>query len=226
MAGEIISKQTGQQAWQNLCRLDPSTDKILKTRALQIKAPAGHVVFKPGVACENYLFITTGSVRVEQLSEDGREIVLYRLGAGDTCIITTACLLSGDAYTAQAITETDVTAMAVPKAVFNQLLASSEAFRDLVFTTFGKRITGLMTVIEAVAFQRIEKRLSKRLLELTGPDHTVHRSHQQLATELGTAREVISRRLKAWEKSGWVKLERGRIALINRDALKTASEKP
>lgn len=205
----------GQHAWQSLCQLEP----ILSNHALRVELPVGQTVFQPGFFCENFLFIIQGTVRVDHLSEDGREIVLYRLGAGETCVITTACLLSGDAYTAQGVTETDVTAMAVPKKIFNQLLNTSPVFRDLVFVTFGQRITGLMSVIEAVAFQRIEKRLSKRLLDLSDQENIVRLSHQELAVELGSAREVISRRLKEWENSGLVTLQRGCITLTDLAAL-------
>ena len=206
----------GLHAWQSLCQLEP----MLSNHAVRAVIPSGQTLFQPGFVCDNYLFIIQGTVRVDHLSEDGREIVLYRLKSGETCVITTACLLSGEVYTAQGITETVVIAMAVPKNIFNQLLNTSPVFRDLVFTTFGQRITSLMSVIEAVAFQRIEKRLSKRLLDLSDQENIVRLSHQDLAVELGSAREVISRRLKEWEKTGLVTLQRGCITLTNLAALK------
>lgn len=166
-----------------------------------------------------------GSVRVQKLSESGREIVLYRVESGETCILTTSCLLSHCDYNAEAITETAVEAIALPQSTFDQALTASDQFRDFVFDAFGSRIAGLVTLIDAVAFGRMDIRLAQLLLEMTPTEGTITTTHQLLARELGTAREVISRLLKEFERHGWVALSRGHVSLLDRSELiKLAAE--
>ncbi|WP_269087664.1 Crp/Fnr family transcriptional regulator [Solemya pervernicosa gill symbiont] len=186
---------------------------------------AGQTLFREGDACQNYLLVIDGSVRVQKLSESGREIVLYRVESGETCILTTSCLLSHCDYNAEAITETAVEAIALPQSTFDQALTASDQFRDFVFDAFGSRIAGLVTLIDAVAFGRMDIRLAQLLLEMTPTEGTITTTHQLLARELGTAREVISRLLKEFERHGWVALSRGHVSLLDRSELiKLAAE--
>jgi CRP/FNR family transcriptional regulator len=163
--------------------------------------------------------VLDGSVRVQKLGENGREIVLYRVGRGETCLLTTSCLIARERYPAEGITETEVRAAALPVEVFNEALALSAAFRGFVFAAFGARLAELMALIEAVAFERVEARLARRLLEAETASGEVIATHQELAAELGTAREVVSRFLKEFERRGYVRLARGRIEIAERAAL-------
>lgn len=156
------------------------------------------------MAADNLLLVLQGSVRVQQLSETGREIVLYRVAAGESCVMTTAALIAQDSYAAYGITETACRAVMIPRPLFDDLLARSEPFRRLVFASYAQRIADLFAVIEALAFQRVDIRLAQRLLRLAGADHRVTATHQQLATELGTAREVVSRQLQEFHRRGWI----------------------
>ena len=125
-----------------------------------MRAPAGAWVFREGLACEGYPIVVSGRIRVQKTGANGREIALYRVGPGETCVITTACLMRDAAYDAEAVAETDVTAKVLPKAVFRELLATSESFRDFVFRSFSTRISHLLARIEEVAFERIDRRLA------------------------------------------------------------------
>jgi len=183
---------------------------LAKARTLSL--PAGAVVFHEGDVCQNYLLVLAGSVRVQKLSESGKEIVLYRVEAGQSCVLTTACLLSGESYHAEAITETTVEAVAIPLSAFQQALAVP-AFREFVFATYGERVTSLVMLIDAIAFGRMDARLAQLLLTMADEDNVVHATHQMLARELGTAREVVSRLLKEFERHGWLALRRGYIHL-------------
>jgi len=174
--------------------------------------PAGVTVFHEGDVCQNYLLVLAGSVRVQKLSESGKEIVLYRVEAGQSCVLTTACLLSSESYHAEAITETVVEAVTIPLLAFQQALAIP-AFREFVFATYGERITSLVMLIDAIAFGRMDARLARLLLAMADGDDVVHATHQILARELGTAREVVSRLLKEFERHGWLALRRGCIHL-------------
>lgn len=199
--------------------LDEATRARLRTLARPVALPAGTRVFGEGGACQAYLILLAGQLRVQKVGENGREIVLYRVEPGESCIVTTSCLMSGTAYDAEGIAETDVQAQALPLAGFRALLAESAGFREFVFKAYGTRIGDLLLLIEEVAFGRIDQRLAARLLELGGQPGSIQATHQELAVELGTAREVVSRQLKEFERRGWVSLGRGQLQIVNRGAL-------
>lgn len=205
------------EAWiaqfAGLSGLEPAVKDVLTSKSQVIAVPAGTVIFGPGKSPEHLLLLLEGRVRVQQVSESGREIVLYRVEAGQSCVLTTACMLAHEDYSAEGIAETDVRAVAIPRAVFDELVGKSVAFRSFVFTAYSRRITDLFQVIEDIAFQRVDIRLAQKLLDLERGSGTVNATHQQLAAELGTAREVISRQLGEFQRRGWIAQSRGRIDL-------------
>lgn len=202
---------TLQALFPALHDLEGDAQQMLRRCAQPVTLPAGTKVFEPGMAARSYIMVASGRVRVQQVSESGREIVLYRIGGGDTCILTTACLLAHEDYPAEAIAETEVSALVVPQTCFDELLARSARFRDFVFSMYASRITDLMLLVEEIAFGHIDARLAQRLLDLMDSSGRITRTHQDLAVELGTAREVISRQLKEFERRGWLRLQRGAI---------------
>ncbi len=185
-----------------------------------INIPVGTTVFRSGEQCRNYLFVLDGTVRVERIADNGREIVLYRVESLQTCVLTISCLVAHERYPAEGLAETAVRAVTLPATAFHEALALSEAFRSFVFTSFGERIAELMALVEAVALRRADVRLAERLIELGGQSGSVAVTHHELAAELGTAREVVSRLLKELERQGVVHLGRGRIEIANPSALK------
>lgn len=199
--------------------LEEAQVKILGQSSRVVTLPPGAKAFEAGTQCDNYLMVASGRIRVQQVSESGHEIVLYRVGGGETCILTTACLLAHERYSAEAIAETEVSALVVPRISFDTLLAESKRFRDFVFMAYASRITDLMLLVEEIAFGHIDVRLAQRLLESSDRATALVVTHQELAVELGTAREVVSRQLKEFERRGWINLERGRIDVHDRTAL-------
>ena len=187
--------------------------------AKEVSLPAGSVVFHQGDRCSNYLLILQGGVKVLSRAENGREIVLYRLGAGDSCVLTTSCLFGNVPYPAEGITESDVTALALPAAAFKTAIRESEEFRTLVFQTFTDHLAGVIGLLEDVAFGRLDVRLARCLLEHVDGEGPIKITHQQLATELGSAREVISRQLKDLEGRGLLTTQRGSLLLHDQAAL-------
>ncbi|GBE49127.1 cAMP receptor protein [bacterium BMS3Bbin13] len=181
--------------------------------------PAGTVVFHDGAGCRDYLLVLTGTVRVQKTSEDGHEIVLYRVRAGESCVLTTSCLLAGERYPAQAVTESEVSAVLIPVGAFRDALAGAPGFREFVFEAYGRRIADLIRLVREVSFERIDARLARRLLEKAAGGMVVTATHQALAAELGTAREVVSRQLRAFAWRGWVRAGRGHIRLLDAEAL-------
>ena len=211
------------EQFPGLARLEPDVRRRLVMQSRVMNVPEGTTVFGPGKAAENLLLLLKGTVRVQQLAENGREIVLYRVHAGESCVLTTACLLADETYSAEGIAESDCVAAAIPKSAFDNLLADSAQFRQFVFKAYGRRIADLFVVIEEIAFRRVDIRLAQKLLELEVDDH-LKTTHAQLATELGTAREVISRQLAEFQRRGWVELSRGDVKLCNLAALGKLAE--
>lgn len=207
-----------------LAPLTPAERKLIAERAQIVSLPAQTTVFAPGLPAENFLLLLDGTVRVQQVSANGREIVLYRVTGGESCIMTTACLLSGDTYNAEGVTETPVEAVAVPRATFDELMARSADFRRFVFSHYSSRITDLLHVVEEVAFERIDKRLAQKLLDRADGSGNLSATHQDLAVELGSAREVISRHLKEFQRRGWLELTRGLIHVTDRRGLERLAE--
>jgi len=210
--------------FQGLKRLSPDIRSELTGRSSIVRVPAGQVIFGPGQPPEHFLLLLAGTVRVHQVSEGGQDIVLYRVDAGQSCVMTTACLLAHEDYLAEGVAETAVEAVALPRTAFDRLIAQSAEFRTFVFTAYSRRITDLMRVIDEVAFGRIDVRLAHRLLNLVGPNDEVRATHQQMATELGTAREVVSRQLQEFQRRGWIEQSRGVVRLIDRTALAKLAE--
>jgi len=202
-----------------LSKLPAPIRDLLVEKSMIVKVPKDTVIFGPGKAPENLLLLIEGTVRVSQTTEGGREIVLYRVHAGESCVLTTACLLAYEDYSAEGIAETDVVAAAIPREVFDELVSDSTDFRQFVFSAYSRRITDLFYVIEEIAFRRIDIRLAQKLLELGRDTGSLHTTHQQLATELGTAREVISRQLQDFQRRGWVVLSRAVVTLTDTAAL-------
>lgn len=191
----------------------------LRDGSREIALPEGRHIFGPGQSPENFLLLIEGTIRVQQVSEGGREIVLYRISAGESCALTTSCLIGQEEYPAEAIAETAVRAVAIPRSLFDELIASSGEFRRFVFTAFSRRVTNLFRIIEEVAFARLDVRLAQRLLHMAADGNRVRATHQEFANELGSAREVVSRQLQEFQRRGWIKVARGEIELIERTAL-------
>ena len=202
-----------------LAKLAGADRDLMVANAQSIDLPAGSRVFQTGAPCGAFVIVLDGSVRVQMIAENGREIVLYRVESGQTCILTTACLLANEAYSAEAITESPTSAVALPAGCFQTLLAQSQPFRDFVFSNYGQRISSLVLLVEEVAFRRIDTRLALVLVEHQDDNGDLNRTHNELAVELGSAREVISRQLKEFERRGWIVLSRGHIKICNADAL-------
>lgn len=207
------------ERFPGLSRLSPEIKEMLISQSAVVDVPEGTTIFGPGHSPENMLFLLDGTVRVQQVSDTGHEIVLYRIQAGESCVLTTACLLAYEDYSADGIAETQVRAAAIPRALFDRLVAESKPFRDFVFAAFSKRITGLFQMIDEVAFQRLDVRLADKLIELSHGQDVIKTTHQMLSVELGTAREVISRQLQEFQRRGWIAQARGSVTLLDLTAL-------
>ncbi|MEL6582602.1 MAG: Crp/Fnr family transcriptional regulator [Pseudomonadota bacterium] len=184
-----------------------------------VSMPIGTKVFAPGQSNDTLLLLLEGTVRVQQRSETGKEVILYRVNAGESCVMSTACMLAYEDYSADGIAETDVKAVAIPRSTFDGLVAKSSVFREFVFSAYSRRMTDLFKLIDDLIFQRVDVRLASRLLSLADTLGEVRATHAALATELGTAREVISRTLSEFQRREWVAQSRGVVRITQREAL-------
>lgn len=185
--------------------------------------PAGSRAFTAGQRAPFFLLVERGTVRVSRTSADGREVVLYRVHAGESCILTTAAVLGDAAWSADAFAETDVDALALPAERMFVLLAESPAFRRFALGAYAARLAVLMERVEEVAFEGIAPRLARTLL-LLARDGRVSMTHEALAAEIASAREVVSRQLKAFEREGLVQMSRGAVELRDAAALARIAE--
>lgn len=208
-------------AFPAFARLDASALRTLSATARVITLAAGTPVFGDGDPCAQYVLVLDGSIRVQKVAENGREIVLYRVEGGQACVLTTNALITRSDYSAQGIVETQARVLILPASTFRTLLAQSEIFRDFVFAAYATRISDLLMLIEEVAFGRIDLRLAAWLRQHAGGEGVINATHQDIAMELGTAREVISRQLKEFERRGWVALFRGRVELRDSEGMAT-----
>ena len=205
--------------FSGLEQLTLEDQQFLLKHSSVISVPRETVIFGPGKVPDNLLLLLDGTVRVQQLSPNGRQIVLYRVRAGESCVLTTACILSFKEYSAEGVAETDIDAVAIPVGVFDRLVGASTEFRRFVFTDYSNKISELFHVIEDVAFQRIDVRLAVKLVSLSTGFESINITHQQLAAELGTVREVVSRQLSEFQRRSWISQSRGVIHIQDKDCL-------
>lgn len=193
---------------------------LLQPAAL-LRLPAGCGIFAERERCRGFPLLLSGSIKVVKSAPNGREMLLYRVDPGDTCIISSSCLLGHAPYTARGITESAVEMLVVDAETFDELLAGNRAFRDFVFHLFAERIAELMQLVEEVAFHRLDQRLA-RLLLARGDELRV--THQTLADELGSVREIVSRLLKGFAAQGYVVLGREQIDILDPAGLRRLSD--
>jgi len=186
-------------------------------RPAVLELPAGSQVFAEHQPCQGFPLLLAGSIKVVKQSASGRELMLYRVAPGGSCIITSSCLLGRSDYNARGIAETPLRLRLVPAPAFAQLMIDHAPFRDFVFHLFAERIAELMQLVEEVAFTRLDQRLARLLVAQERPVLNV--THQQLADELGSVREIVSRLLKGFAEQGLVALGREQLTVTDRAGL-------
>lgn len=202
-----------------LAELEPETRDVLFDVAQFERLRQGDIAYYQGQPCQNYVMCIEGQTRVFKTSESGREIMLYQVGAGETCVLTTSCLMAGNPFPAESNVQADALLAAIPSDVFLRLMSSSPKFRHYVLSNYGDLLSSLITLVDEVAFASLDLRLARRLLAEAEDTRVVSKTHQQLALDLGSVREVISRYVSEWERLGWVRSSRGSIKVLDVAAL-------
>lgn len=209
----LLTELLKQKSYQNIY-----------SQCKQITLAENNTVFRQGDLCKNYLLVLEGSVKVFSRAENGREVILYRVKNGQSCTLTTACLFADNPYPAEGVTESECTALLIPRSVFNQALAEFEEFRKCVFDQYAQRLSDVINLVESLSFGHINIRLARLLLNFSNNSEIIQTTHQQLATELGSAREVISRQLKSFEQQQLITLQRGSIIITARSKLQKIAD--
>lgn len=185
----------------------------------QRRVPQGTPLFRAGDTAQGFAVVLLGRVEVFLTGPSGREILLYAVEPGQSCIQSTLGLMADEPYSGEAVTAVDSDLVFIPRASFLRLMDEEAGFRGFVLQAFARRMADVTRLLERVAFGRIEARLAQALLDLA-EGGVVQATQAELAARIGSAREVISRRLDAFARSGWVATDRGHVALRDPAALR------
>ena len=200
---------------------NPTITHEFQSKAFFARIPAGKDVFVEGDQADTIALLISGVVRVYKIGETGREITLYRFGQGQSCILTANAILSNKSFPAIATVEEDAEAIIIPAEVFRDWVKRYDMWREFVFDLLSERLSTIMAVVDEVVFQRMDRRVAAWLMKFNVHSGPIRITHQEIAAELGSSREVISRILEDFSKTGLISLGRGSLELIDIDGLET-----
>ncbi len=182
---------------------------------------AGQDVFAEGDQVDAIALLISGVVRVYKIGETGREITLYRFGFGESCILTANAILSQQSFPAIATVEQEAEAVMIPADTFRDWVRRYDLWRSFVFDLLSQRLSSVMALVDEVAFQRLDTRVAVLLLDRSQIQNPIHITHQEIAAELGSSREVISRLLEDFADRGLIRSARGTVEVVDRQSLQT-----
>ncbi len=180
-----------------------------------VRLPIGHTIASEGNDCQQLALLVSGKVRVYKLAENGREITLYRINSGDSCVLTASCIISDTAFPAIAVTESEVEAVVIPSKQAYEWTGDYKAWSSFVFSLIARRLADVIALLEKVAFRRMDERIAAYLIAMASQGENLTITHQEIAYDLGTGREVVSRILKNFEKKGFIKAARNNLVIEN-----------
>ena len=201
----------------------PQIQRDFNDYAYYAKIPAGRQIFAEGDEVDGIALLMSGVVRVYKLGQTGREITLYRFGEGESCVITANAILHQQDFPAIALIEQDAEAVMIPAEIFSDWVRRYDPWRDFVFNLVSERLADVMEIVDEVAFQRMDRRVASFLLERSQLQNPIRTTHQEIANEIGSSREVISRLLEDFDQRDMVNLSRGEIKILDFEGLKAYS---
>jgi CRP/FNR family transcriptional regulator len=217
---EQIARISGHIPFLN--QQDDELKQRFYSQASIIKLQKGQPICHEGNHCSHLSIVLEGTARIYKLGENGKEITLYRISQGESCILTASCILSEIPFPAFAICDSDIEAAIIPANTVQTWLSESAVWRDYIFSLVATRLSNIIHVVEDVVFRKMDRRIAAYLCNRAINESTAIRvTHQEIASELGTSREVVSRILKDFEHEQLIKVTRGAIHLIDFDALIT-----
>jgi len=206
-----------------LQQADDSLINELKREAQFMKIPAGHDVFVDGDRVDAIALLISGVVRVYKIGETGREITLYRFGLGQSCILSANAIMSQKSFPAIATVEENAEAVMIPSDVFREWVNKYDLWRAFVFDLLSERLSTVMMIVDEVVFKRMDRRVASLLLNQAKVQNPMLVTHQEIAAELGSSREVISRILEDFSKDELIDSGRGTIEVLDFEGLKSRS---
>lgn len=206
-----------------LQQADSSLVNELRQHAQFARIPAGHDVFVDGDRVDGIALLLSGVVRVYKIGETGREITLYRFGLGQSCILSANAILSQKSFPAIATVEEDAEAVMIPADVFRRWVNKYDLWREFVFDLLSERLSTVMAVVDEVVFKRMDRRVASLLLNQAEVQNPMRVTHQEIAAELGSSREVISRILEDFSREELIEAGRGTIEVLDFEGLKSRS---
>lgn len=204
-------------------RADSRLTREFKEVALFMRIPAGQDVFVEGDRTEAIALLISGQVRVYKVGETGREITLYRFGTGESCVLTANAILSQKTFPAIATVEADAEAILIPAETFREWVRRHDLWREFVFDLFSQRLATVMAVIDQVVFRQLDRRVASLLLKRARVQNPLRITHQEIASELGSSREVISRLIEDLSSEGIIRSGRGSIDVLDIELLESRS---
>jgi len=203
-----------------LRQADAGLVREFQQAAFLARVPAGQDVFVEGDRVDAIALLISGVVRVYKIGETGREITLYRFGLGESCILTANAILSRQSFPAIATVEQEAEAIMIPSDTFRDWVKSHDLWREFVFDLLSQRLVSVMSIVDEVAFRRMDVRVAGLLLERSQRGNPIRITHQEIASELGSSREVISRLLEDFSERGLVTVRRGEVEVLDVEGLK------
>ena len=202
-----------------LRQAEPKLAREFQQIASLARIPAGHDVFLEGDRVDAIALLISGVVRVYKIGETGREITLYRFGNGQSCILTANAILSQKTFQAVATVEKEAEAVMIPADTFRDWVILYDLWREFVFDLLSQRLSTLMTIVDEIAFRRMDTRIASLLVTRARAQNPMRITHQEIAAELGSSREVVSRLLEDFNERGLIRSARGEIEVLDMEGL-------
>ena len=204
--------------------LDPDLLREFRQKAFFARIPEGHDVFVEGDLVDAIALLISGVVRVYKIGEMGREITLYRFGNGESCILTANAILNQKTFPAVAVVESGAEAVMVPADTFREWVRRYDFWREFVFDLLSQRLFSVMSIVDEVVFRRMDARVAALLQKRSLPGGRIQITHQEIAAELGTSREVVSRILEGFASAGLIGSSRGQVEVLDQEGLQSRAE--
>ena len=207
-----------------LKRKESEPAREFRQAAYYARIGAGKDIFVEGDAVQAIALILSGNIRVYKIGENGREITLYRFGLGESCILTASAILNQQRFPAVAMVESEAEAIMIPADTFREWVRRYDEWRDFIFELLAQRLASTMAIVDEVVFHRMDARVAALLLRRADQGSIIRLTHQEVAAELGTSREVISRILEGFDSAGLIDAARGQVELLDPEGLQSRSE--
>ena len=205
-------------------KLTPEQQKMVVTGSGERVFSTGDMLHRGPVDCAGLYIIESGQVRAYSISETGREITLFRLFERDVCIFSASCMMKDIRFSVYMQAAEDTRTILIPTPIFRQLNLNSAAVSNYTNSILSSRFSDVMWLLDQILFTSMDKRLAQYLIERCGDGDVLRTTHEEIARDLGTAREVVSRMLKYFQSESMVKLSRGQIELTDRKKLENTAK--